>query len=529
MDIRINKRAKSLSLSDFLSFKGERLSKTCHPEERNEHSILPVVDDSQDRQSDSEHTRLVNESDAGCFRMTLLRGAQTAALSLALSLFIAAPVMAADIAPVQTLDSIKSEQKIFLNSAHSNYILKELTADVTPPEGSITLDIGDKSYYYTPSENMDVLKTLASTGSSALIETTQDKALYTVGDKYYTYDTEKLKDSAYTLTETASADEPNTITLYDKETVTKYFDPQTGKEVAEADRQEGVEYKEVSTIQTTPKYYTVSLKQTEYGDKIADSAKPLYFKWSTDTDGNKQLTQDGASADDYSIVYHMQTQYGAPNGTTTLTYGWEKNADTGRLEFKKDPTTPVGQTITYKYDPDSFSEIKTKTIDNGTVTNPSGTSSSKPYIFKSGAGLNNPEGSIQSIDNINILYKDNKVTGTLELITSGYQYAYAQVLGGAVYNAGELTSITGAFINNGVDTNAIATIGSAKNYAYDGALYNSGTIGDIAADFINNNVKSDNGAYGGAIYNDSGIIGDITGNFVGNYADGKIYWQLCVR
>ena len=323
MDIRINKRAKSPSLSDFLSFKGERLSKTCHPEERNEHSILPVVDDSQDRQSDSEHTRLVNESDAGCFRMTLLRGAQTAALSLALSLFIAAPVMAADIAPVQTLDSIKSEQKIFLNSAHSNYILKELTADVTPPEGSITLDIGDKSYYYTPSENMDVLKTLASTGSSALIETTQDKALYTVGDKYYTYDTEKLKDSAYTLTEAASADEPNTITLYNKETVIKYFDPQTGKEVAEADRQEGVEYKEVSTIQTTPKYYTVSLKQTEYGDKIATGAVAHYYKWTKN--GNKLKLKTTASAGEASISYWEDPSKNASRQITTNQNGLEIN------------------------------------------------------------------------------------------------------------------------------------------------------------------------------------------------------------
>ena len=124
--------------------------------------------------------------------------------------------------PVPTLDRVKSENTTFINSAHSTYELTELTDDATAPDGAITVKIGDTSYYYTPSENTDVLKSLASTGSTALIETTSDKALYTVGDKYYTYTPDKLKDSAYTLTEAASADEPNTITLYEKQEVIKY-------------------------------------------------------------------------------------------------------------------------------------------------------------------------------------------------------------------------------------------------------------------------------------------------------------------
>ncbi len=42
----------------------------CHPEERSELRILPVIDDSQERWSDSEHTCLVNDSTAERFRMT---------------------------------------------------------------------------------------------------------------------------------------------------------------------------------------------------------------------------------------------------------------------------------------------------------------------------------------------------------------------------------------------------------------------------------------------------------------------------
>lgn len=72
-------------------------------------------------------------------------------------------------------------------------------------------------------------------------------------------------------------------------------------EVAESDRVEGVQYKEVTTIETTPKYYTVSLKQTQYGD---------------------------------------------PNGTTTMTFGWEKNADTGKLQTVAQALNMAEQFIT---------------------------------------------------------------------------------------------------------------------------------------------------------------------------------------
>ena len=356
--------------------------------------------------SDSEHTHLVNESHVDRFRMTLLRGTQTVAISLALTLCIASPVMAEALVP--TLDRVKSEQTTFLDSAHSSYSLTELTDGTAVPEGSITVKIAEKTYYYTPTENAEVLKTLASTGSAALVETTKDKALYTVGDKYYTYNTEKLKDSGYSLKEATSADEPNTIILYDKETVIKYYDPKTGEEVAAGDRQPDIEYREVQTIQTTPKYYTVNLNKTQYGNT---------------------------------------------KGTTTLTYGWEKNADKGNLEFKQDPQKPVGQKITYSYNPDKFTQkVENQTI-NDSVKDPTGTSYRKPYMLDSGVGLNNPEGTKISIDNV--LYKDNTVTGTLESSTSSSKYA--QVSGGAVYNAGDITSITGAFINNGVEATSIRT------------------------------------------------------------------------
>ena len=69
---------------------------------------------------------------------------------------------------------------------------------------------------------------------------------------------------------------------------------------------------------------------------------------------------------------------------------------------------------------------------------------------------------------------------------------------------------------------------SGSSYAYGGAIYNNGgTIGDISGDFSNNYALIENGndrgyAYGGAIYNDRGTIGNITGNFSNNYAQFKL-------
>ena len=63
-----------------------------------------------------------------------------------------------------------------------------------------------------------------------------------------------------------------------------------------------------------------------------------------------------------------------------------------------------------------------------------------------------------------------------------------------------------------------------------GAIYNEGTIGDITGDFIGNyalSTSESNGypspeASGGAIYNLNGTIGNITGDFISNYAEANV-------
>ena len=77
-------------------------------------------------------------------------------------------------------------------------------------------------------------------------------------------------------------------------------------------------------------------------------------------------------------------------------------------------------------------------------------------------------------------------------------------------NKEDLSSVNGNFINQ----NNTAATGTS---AYGGAIRNSsGTIGEINGDFVGNYVTSNMSSFGGAI--SGGTYGDITGDFIGNYA-----------
>ena len=121
------------------------------------------------------------------------------------------------------------------------------------------------------------------------------------------------------------------------------------------------------------------------------------------------------------------------------------------------------------------------------------------------------------------IYNNN---GTIGNITGdficNYVSARYEAQGGAIYNKGinaVIGNITGDFIGNYAS-------GTGVDYKDNqgGAIYNDkGTIGDITGDFIGNYVSStDSSTYGGAIYNNgsNAIIGDITGDFIGNHAQG---------
>jgi len=89
--------------------------------------------------------------------------------------------------------------------------------------------------------------------------------------------------------------------------------------------------------------------------------------------------------------------------------------------------------------------------------------------------------------------------------------------GGAIYNGGSIGNVTGDFLNNEA---VAAGDDSVKGYANGGAIFNGGSIGNVTGDFIRNSAfagsdQSYDEAKGGAIYN-TGIITKITGDFIAN-------------
>ena len=88
-------------------------------------------------------------------------------------------------------------------------------------------------------------------------------------------------------------------------------------------------------------------------------------------------------------------------------------------------------------------------------------------------------------------------------------------MGGAIYNN---EAASGSTKIGDITGDFIGNYVSGSNVV-GGAIYNSGTIGDITGDFIGNYASGGTSASGGAIIN-QGVISSITGNFVNNYAEG---------
>ncbi len=149
---------------------------------------------------------------------------------------------------------------------------------------------------------------------------------------------------------------------------------------------------------------------------------------------------------------------------------------------------------------------------------------SSSNINRLGGGvINNPAdtnyGNIESK-----VFANNKVTGSISWGDGNRYHLY--LCGGVIYNIGEIGDINADFINNSVVANAQDSSNN-NAYAYSGAIFNEqyAIIGNITGDFIGNYATSINDeafdeAYGGAIGN-VGNIGNITGDFIGNYAQSK--------
>ena len=280
--------------------------------------------------------------------------------------------------------------------------------------------------------------------------------------------------SGYSLTKLevnpdgSKPDGDNVITKFEVKEVTRYYDKTTGKLVANPIS--GTEYKVVQEKDLVPHYYNVNTVIPELNNSKVT--------WT-------EVTEEGNNT----------IKISSPNGTKYYKYTYNAPSN---------------------YDTTTNSN---KTKDLGTITGSTGTYSN-PGIYKGGAAINNPAGSSITIENY--VFQNNKTTAYFESTTSNYKYV--NLIGGAIYNEGEISKITSDFIGNSISAT------TSSEYVIDkelgGAICNNGTIGDITGRFIGNYAKSETGnAYGGAIYNYS-TIGNIMGYFLGNTAyseGGAIY------
>ena len=320
--------------------------------------------------------------------------------------------------------------------------------------------------------------------------------------------------SGYSLTKIeanpdgSKPDGDNVITKFEVKEVTRYYDKTTGELVANPIS--GTEYKVVQEKDLVPVYYSVNLKQTEYGHKDATNREIKYYSWGNDSNGNEVLTEGTESSHD--ITYYVDKDRLSERITTN------QNGANINKDFIGNTTSSYGGAIDNR-----------GTIDNitGNFIGNTATSASS-YTSSYGGAISNRG----TIGNITGDFIGNTVSSFND--DDGNNYSE----GGAIYNGYDSTvrNITGNFIGNSSTSNggAISNRGTIDNITgdfigntatYGGAIYNGydSTIGNITGDFIRNTAS-----WGGAIYNyDNSTIGDITGDFIGNTASasgsGAIY------
>ena len=188
----------------------------------------------------------------------------------------------------------------------------------------------------------------------------------------------------------------------------------------------------------------------------------------------------------------------------------------------------------------------TGTVDSGSINLVKGN-----YILNTTSGTYNFGGAIyntgvMNVDISNII--DNKITMSTSDI-------YAEGKGGAIYNTGTIKSLNGHILYNNIELleNGNSSSGGAGGAIYNSGTVNGGTLGNIIGNYINgseacrivggaiynysnkfkidaingdiadNHVKGWNGAAGGAIYNNDGAFGDVTGNIYNNYSETVVF------
>ncbi len=323
-----------------------------------------------------------------------------------------------------------------------------------------------------------------------------------------------------------------------------------------------------------PVYYSVNLKQTEYGHKDATNQKVINFNsgityyvdkdrlskriicgrdnanidkdfiYSTSSSENGGAIDNESGAGgigditgDFVNLSMKSTIYNSYYGEISNITGNFINNSGKAIENKGSRIENItgdfiGNSLAIKND--SYYSYRRKT--NGSIANITGN-----FIANSKA-IVNEEGNIGNITGDFIFNNDGAIdnSGTIGNIAGDF-IANTSDYFGAIRNNGNIGDITGDFVGNyasyyggAINNGLFSTIGNITGnfinnktggaYGSGGAIYNNGgTIGNITGDFIGNyNATNgwDDDASGGAIYNE-GTIGDISGDFIGNYAKSK--------
>lgn len=266
----------------------------------------------------------------------------------------------------------------------------------------------------------------------------------------------------------------------------------------------------------------VAIPQSSYTmtnvEANSDGSKPAGDNIITQYDYDK--TTGSLSPLYYEINY--QTQFGNPDGDTTLTFGRVEYQQYGYTNYKWElnPENPT-RTITYKYN-------QGDAID-GSITNDS-TSANIARDFVNTDGtliLNNENATISNITG-NFIANKNTDGSTGNYLGNG-QYDY--IGGKLIDNKGHIDNIKGNFAINEakyglIYNNKNATINKIEGLFVDNSGYavsNRGIIKSILADFIKTGgINNDGGTITNivgdfiksSIYNDDGTINNIKGNFI---------------
>ncbi len=438
----------------------------CHPEERSELRILPVINDCQEHWSDSEHPQSSQTCNDKCFRMTLLRSVQTAALTLALSFFIAAPVMAADTPPVPA--SVQTD-----NSAYT------LTKVESPNADTIT------QYEYSQTENKLVP-----------VYYRVDLSKIEYGDKLNSSDTLYFKfeniNGRTVLVDGSESDHDITYYVNEKrlasDRVTSQNNTNIDNDFVGLQAHDGAAAAVINNPQNT-----VGSITGDFVNNTNSIDSGLAYGGAITNAGNIDKIEGTFANNSASASKNNQT-------TTASVLSMAGEAHGGAI---------------------SNVVLNTSLMGEGTLVLPVIKSISGDFIgnyaeadyVASGGALHN-EGIIGSL-NANFI---NNYAVSFEGNASG----------GAISNeyGAEIGDVNGDFIGNYVtqiqQSSGAQTMAAMSGGMGGGAIYNSqADIGNITGDFIKNYALSPYySAMGGAILNESGQIGNITGDFIANYAQG---------